>query len=131
MKTLNRGKLIFFSILFSTLLLVGCNEESTNISKELVFLEKTNEYGRPLLVFESIEDKKYYSIEFTNWEYDNTQYENGEILEVDTRQEKELGVIGRGLLELLFDFVQTTDFEVYINEEWHHLFEMINYTKTK
>ena len=45
MKTLNRGKLIFFSILFSTLLLVGCNEESTNISKELVFLEKLMNMG--------------------------------------------------------------------------------------
>lgn len=130
-RTLNRDTLIIISILFCTLLLVGCSEEKSIISKELVFLEKTTDFGYPLFIFESIEDRKYYSIEVTNWEYDNVKFESGEILEVDTRKDKDSNGLGRGLFHIFIDFAQATNLEVNINGEWTSLFEMTNYTKSK
>ncbi|AMO35309.1 hypothetical protein [Lysinibacillus sphaericus] len=125
-----RKILLIISIVFYNLILVGCNDEQSMGSKELIFLEKTKDYGYPLFIFESIVDKKYYSIEVTNWEYDNTIFEDGEKIEVDARTAKELDVIDRGLFSLFFNFAQTTDLEVYINDDWQPLFEMTDYSKS-
>ena len=122
----------FFSFLsFESLLLVGCNDEQTLSTKELVFLEKSTEFDYPLFIFECLEDKKYYAIEVSNWEYDNESFESGEKLIVETKKVKENDHLGAALFNTKGDFAELTGFRVSILDEWRRLFELTDYKKSE
>lgn len=124
-------KVLLISIFISiSLFLTGCNDEYPIASKEFLFLEKTTNFSKPLFIFESKEDKKYYGVVATNWEYDNISFENGEILDVETRKNKNADGIAIAF-NLGTDFGVETELEAFIMDDWQNLYELTKYTKSE
>ncbi|QTB28857.1 hypothetical protein [Lysinibacillus sphaericus] len=82
------------------------------IEKDLVYIEKYSQYGRLYLMFESIEDEKYYGIKVSGWDYDHVNLNSNENLKLQTK--------GHGNFK-----------EVLFVDEWTKLREINNYAKTK
>lgn len=82
------------------------------IEKDLVYIEKYSQHGRLYLMFESIEDKKYYGIKVSGWDYDHINLNNNENFKLQTK--------GNGNFK-----------EVLFMDEWTKLREINNYAKTK
>lgn len=82
------------------------------IEKDLVYIEKYSQHGRLYLMFESIEDEKYYGIKVSGWDYDHVNLNSNENLKLQTK--------GNGNFK-----------EVLFMDEWTKLREINNYAKTK
>ncbi len=80
--------------------------------KDSVYIEKYSQHGCLYLMFESIEDEKYYGIKVSGWDYDHVILNSNENLKVQTK--------GNGNFK-----------EVLFMDEWTKLREINNYAKTK
>lgn len=121
-----KSRLIILMLLASAIILTGCSIET--YMKELVVLEKTKDHLGPSLIFESIEDKKYYLVEIDNYLYDNIEFEPNEIIEVKGEPE------GQGFFDFFFNPLYGDEFEhseekIFILDEWRSLLIMTQYTK--
>lgn len=123
-----KNKIFILIILLVSILLGACTVEKEVVVKDLVFLEKTNDYYQTSYVFESSIDKKYYLVEVSNWEYDNSSYKKGDVVQLDARK-YDADAITALVVYSLSDGVQTPEQEVFINDEWTSLFILTDYTK--
>ncbi|MED4886579.1 hypothetical protein [Lysinibacillus fusiformis] len=87
-------------------------ENEPFIEKDLVYIEKYSQHGRLYLMFESIEDEKYYGIQVNGWDYDHVNINSNKNLKVEIK--------GNGNFK-----------EVLFMDEWTKLHEINNYAKTK
>lgn len=123
-----KNKIFISIILLVTIFLGACTEEKEVVLKDLVFLEKTTDYYQTSYVFESAIDKKYYLVEVSNWEYDNSSYKKGDVVQLDARN-YDADAITALVVYSLSDGVQTPEQEVFINDDWASLFILTDYTK--
>lgn len=124
-------KKLLILLTVATFLLVACEEEET-VMKELIFLEKTTDYVEPSFIFESPTDKKYYLVEVSNWEYDNSTYKKDDIVKLESIKSKSLGPIeSLFFYSLVPDGVVLTEEDVFIYDDWASLYALSDYTKSE
>lgn len=129
-------KVLISLVVMTVIFLTGCGEvekEETEVNgmKELVFLEKTKDYLETSFIFESSIDEKYYLIEVSNWDYDNTTFQNGDILNLESKEKENTDLIGSIIFDLSVDNVYLPEEEVLMFDEWKSLFILKDYTKSE
>lgn len=126
--------LIIISLVVCSFVFLGaCNKETVEETKkkELVFIEKTTDYSFPSFIFSSSKDKKYYIVEVSNWDYDQTNYQSGEVISVESKKGQDFDIFDQFLWEVFEDEANLPEDEAFILDEWRPLIILTDYTTSK
>lgn len=130
---MKRILIVISLILCSFIFLSACNKETVEETKkkELVFIEKTTDYSFPSFIFSSSKDKKYYIVEVSNWDYDQTNYQSGEVVSVESKKGQDFDIFDQFLWEVFEDEANLPEDEAFILDEWRPLIILTDYTTSK
>ena len=132
MRSFNLRSTVAIIIVFVVvIMLVACgNGLKETEMKDLIFIEKTMDYTEPSIIFESLEDKKYYLVEIDNYSYDNLELKPEDTLSLESRNVGNIGNLKKILfIEVFGDTFDLPQEEIFILDEWRPLFIMTQYIR--